>query len=104
HAAAWRRRSQLTWWPFSFAGKISRAACGNKKTLAPACSAYARHTAIKPVRFAATARRRAAVLFHASTRDIAKSDSRAAFRIAGLKPGKLDAIPLRNYVFCAEQV
>jgi hypothetical protein len=95
----------LTSWLFSFAGKISRAACGNKKTLAPACSAYARHTAIKPVRFAATTRRRGSRhIFHASSRDISKSDSRAAFRIAGLKPGKLDAIPLRDYVFCAEQV
>jgi hypothetical protein len=50
HAAAWRHQSQWTSWPFSFAGKISRAASRNKDTVA---AARASHAAVKPVRSAA---------------------------------------------------
>src|SRR4029077_5793211 len=79
----------------SFVGKISRAASRNKKIVAVAAWRLR-----FPCRYqAGTVRSDGSLAGYASGLVVTQCRD-----VSGPKPGKLDAIPLPNYVYCAEQV
>jgi hypothetical protein len=75
-------------------GKYRARQAATRRSLPSLRGACASHAAIKPVRFAAW-------LAGGLCERLAVTQSRD---MSGLELGKLDAIPLRNYVYCAEQV